>query len=113
MDKLLIYKYNKISFFMIKKYLDFISESNYMSSPPGPGEENVIAISISDSDLNLFESEPILSKLISDQQISVIGNQLYYYDEDRTISILNQFFPEKIVNTLNGPDLEKGHVDNK
>jgi hypothetical protein len=96
---------------MIKKYLDFINE-NYMTSPPGPGEENVIAISISDSDIKMFSSEPILSKLISDQQVSLVGNQLYYYDEDRTISILNQFLPEKIVNTLNGPEVQKGHVDN-
>jgi hypothetical protein len=43
----------------------------------------------------------------------VIGNQLYYYDDDKTIQILNQFFPEKIVNTLNGPEIKRGHVDNR
>ena len=97
---------------MIKKYYEFINENNYISTPPGPGEENVIAISISPSELNLFDSEPLLSNLISTQQVSIIGNQMYYYDEDKTISTLNQFFPEKIVNTLNGPDIGKGHVDN-
>ena len=98
---------------MIKKYFEFVDENNYMSNPPGPDQENVISVSISSSELGLFDSEPLLSNLISSQQVSVIGNQLYYYDDDKTIQILNQFFPEKIVNTLNGPEIEKGHVDNK
>jgi len=98
---------------MIKKYFEFINENNYMSNPPGPGEENVISVSISAQDINLFDSEPLLSNLITSQQVSIIDNQLYYYDDDKTIQILNQFFPEKIVNTLNGPDVGKGHVDIK
>ena len=98
---------------MIKKYFEFVNENNYMSNTPGPDQENVISVSISSSELGLFDSEPLLSNLISSQQVSVIGNQLYYYDDDKIIQILNQFFPEKIVNTLNGPEIEKGHVDNK
>lgn len=98
---------------MIKKYYEFIKENNYITTPPGPGEENVIAVSITPSELNFFDSEPLLSNLIASQQVSIIGDQMYYYDEDKTISILNQFFPEKIVNSLDGPEIEKGHVDNK
>ena len=98
---------------MIKKYYEFVNENNYISNPPGPGQTDVIAVSISTSELGLFESEPMLSNLVSSQMVSVIGDQLYYYDDDKTIQILNQFFPEKIVNTLNGPEIKKGHVDNE
>ena len=95
---------------MIKTYLQFINESNNV--PPGPGIENVISISISDSEMN-YVTDPIISSMISQGEISVIDNQLYYYDDDSTIQKLNQFFPEKIVNTLDEMDKEIGHVSNE
>ena len=60
---------------MIKTYLQFINESNNI--PPGPGIENVISISISDSEMN-YITDPIISSMISQGEISVIDNQLYY-----------------------------------
>ena len=95
---------------MIKTYLQFINESNNI--PPGPGIENVISISISDSEMN-YITDPIISSMISQGEISVIDNQLYYYDDDSIIQKLNQFFPEKVVNTLDEMDRKIGHVSNE
>ena len=95
---------------MIKTYLQFINESNNI--PPGPGIENVISISISDSEMN-YITDPIISSMISQGEISVIDNQLYYYDDDLIIQKLNQFFPEKVVNTLDEMDRKIGHVSNE
>lgn len=95
---------------MIKTYLQFVNESTNI--PPGPGVENVISISISDSEMN-YITDPIISSMISQGEISVIDNQLYYYDDDSIIQKLNQFFPEKVVNTLDGMDRKIGHVSNE
>jgi hypothetical protein len=95
---------------MIKTYSQFINESNNV--PPGPGIEDVISISISDSEMN-YVTDPIISSMISKGEISVIDNQLYYYDDDSTIQKLNQFFPEKVVNTLDEMDQKIGHVSNE
>lgn len=95
---------------MIKTYLQFINESNNI--PPGPGVEDVISISISDSEMN-YITDPIISSMISQGEISVIDNQLYYYDDDSIIQKLNQFFPEKVVNTLDEMDRKIGHVSNE
>lgn len=95
---------------MIKTYIQFINESNNI--PPGPGVENVISISISDSEMN-YITDPIISSMISQGEISVIDNQLYYYDDDSIIQKLNQFFPEKVVNTLDDMDRKIGHVSNE
>jgi len=95
---------------MIKTYLQFINESNNV--PPGPGIEDVISISISDSEMN-YVTDPIISSMISQGEISVIDNQLYYYDDDSIIQKLNQFFPEKVVNTLDEMDRKIGHVSNE
>lgn len=95
---------------MIKTYLQFINESNNI--PPGPGIEDVISISISDSEMN-YITDPIISSMISQGEISVIDNQLYYYDDDSIIQKLNQFFPEKVVNTLDEMDRKIGHVSNE
>ena len=95
---------------MIKTYLQFNNESNNI--PPGPGIENVISISISDSEMN-YITDPIISSMISQGEISVIDNQLYYYDDDSIIQKLNQFFPEKVVNTLDEMDRKIGHVSNE
>jgi len=95
---------------MIKKYLQFINESNEV--PPGPGVD-CVSISITDEDAKLFREEPILSNLISNQDVSLIGNQVYYYDNDDIVNALNQFFPEKISNNLDEEDKEEGYVSNE
>jgi len=58
---------------------------------PGSNIKGSKKISIKEEDVNLFSSEPILQKLISDDKISIIDNNIYYNDES-IIDILDQYF---------------------
>jgi ABC-type Fe2+-enterobactin transport system substrate-binding protein len=92
---------------IIKSYLEFIKESNV---PPGPDVESSVFVTLTDDEIYMFREEPILSNLISSQKAMIVGNQLYYYDDKQVIDSLNQFFPEKIVNTIDEYDRE---IDNE
>lgn len=96
---------------MIKSYLEFINESN--QNPPGEGTENTTSISLSDDEIVLVGDEPVLSNMIANQEISLLGNQLYYFNTDKTIQNLNRYFPDKIVNTIQEEENEVGHVSNE
>ena len=78
---------------MIKKYLDFLKESN---NPPGPDSEGVLSINLSDEEVSLISEEPVLSNMISQSKISLIGNVLYFFDQKEISDTLNQYFPEQI-----------------
>lgn len=39
-------------------------------------------IHIKDEEVNLFQSEPALSKLIADQKVSLVGNKLMFNKDD-------------------------------
>jgi hypothetical protein len=78
---------------MIKKYLDFISES---SNPPEPNAEGVSSIKLSDSEVQMITDEPVLSNLISQSKITLMGNDLHFYDQENIKDVLNQYFPEQI-----------------
>jgi hypothetical protein len=95
---------------MIKSYLEFINESQ---NPPGEGTENTTSISLTTDEINLIGSEPVLSNMISNQEITLMGNQLYYYNSDKTTQNLNRYFPDKIVNSLEEKDEEVGHISNE
>lgn len=70
------------------KYLRKFNES---FQKPGPNVEGSKKITISEEDTNLFNDEAILQKLIADEKVSLIGNEVYYNDED-TLEVLNQYF---------------------
>ena len=70
------------------KYLRKFNES---FQKPGPNVESSKKITISEEDTNLFNDEAILQKLIADEKVSLIGNEVYYNDED-TLEVLNQYF---------------------
>lgn len=70
------------------KYLRKFNES---FQKPGPNIEGSKKITISEEDTNLFNDEAILQKLIADEKVSLIGNEVYYNDED-TLEVLNQYF---------------------
>jgi hypothetical protein len=78
---------------MIKKYLEFINESTV---PPGPNSDGVMSISLSNEETNMVSDEPVLSNMISQSKISLIGNTLYFFGDKETSDILNQYFPEQI-----------------
>ena len=96
---------------MIKTYSEFINESN--QNPPGPGTENTTSISLSDDEINLVGDEPVLSNMIANQELTLMGNQLYYFNDDKTTQSLNRYFPDKIVNTIEEEENEIGHVINE
>lgn len=70
------------------KYLRKFNES---FQKPGPNVEGSKKITISEEDTNLFNDESILQKLIADEKVSLIGNEVYYNDEE-TLEVLNQYF---------------------
>ena len=58
---------------------------------PGPNVKGSKVITIPEEDTNLFSDEPVLQKLIADEKVALIGNEVYYNDEE-TLEVLNQYF---------------------
>jgi hypothetical protein len=62
---------------------------------PGPNIEGSKKLTISEEDTNLFADEPVLQKLISDEKVALIGNEVYYNDEE-VKNVLQQYLKLKI-----------------
>jgi hypothetical protein len=62
---------------------------NENSNRPGPNSGSK-SITISQDEVNSFSTEPSLQKLIADEKVSVIGDKVYYND-DETKSILDEY----------------------
>ena len=74
---------------MIKKWNQF-NES--MAEKPGPNVPGSVKITISDEEVNSFSDEPALSKLIYDDKASLLGNEVWYLEnDDQTKAILDQY----------------------
>lgn len=72
---------------MIKKYVDFINENNI----PGPNTHGKM-IALKPDEVDLFTTEPVLQKLISDQKIGLYQDQVWYNENDaKTKEILDQY----------------------
>lgn len=69
------------------KYLKRFNES---FENPGPNVKGSKKIKISEEDTNLFADEPVLQKLIADQKVSLIGNEVFYRDEE-VKNVLQQY----------------------
>ncbi len=65
--------------------MKFIKKFNEMNS-----QEAYNKIEIDDSDLRLFSDEPSLQKLVRDNKVSIIGNEVQY-DSEETLEILKQY----------------------
>ena len=73
---------------MIKKYVDFIKESNIV---PGPNTHGT-KVSLSKDDANLFNDEPVLQKLLSDQKVGLFNDEVWFNEDDtKTKEILDQY----------------------
>jgi hypothetical protein len=73
-------------------------------------------ITISKEDVNLFNDEPVLQKLIADEKVSLIGNEVYYNDEE-VKNVLQQYLKienikESINNLTEDEDIE-GFLTNR
>jgi hypothetical protein len=63
---------------MIKKYIDFIKESQ----APGESIPGSKKFHISEDEMRLFTTEPRLKKLIMDNKISLLDREVWYNEED-------------------------------
>ena len=84
---------------MIKKFNDFVKESTTEqkgfneSFKPNEGKKGAANLTISNDDLYLFQTEGSLRNLITDEKISLIGNEVWYFeDDDKTLSVLMNYF---------------------
>lgn len=74
---------------MIKKWNQF-NESK--AEKPGQNVPGSVKITISDEEVNSFSDEPALSKLIYDDKVSLLGNEVWYLEnDDQTKAILDQY----------------------
>lgn len=56
-----------------------------------PDVDSSKKITISKDDVNLFNDEPVLQKLIKDDKISLMGTEVHYKDKE-TKEILDEYF---------------------
>lgn len=74
---------------MIKKWNQF-NES--MAEKPGPNVPGSVKITMSTEEASSFSDEPVLSKLIYDDKISLLGNDIWYLESDaQTKGILDTY----------------------
>lgn len=72
------------------RYLKRFNESK--AEKPGPNVSGSVKITISDEEVNSFSDEPALSKLIYDDKVSLLGNEVWYLENDeQTKAILDQY----------------------
>ncbi len=86
---------------MIKKYIDFINEN-----VPGPNTQGK-KISLSADDVNLFNDEPVLQKLVADQKVGLFNDEVWYNESDeKTKEILDQYLevPGKVEESMSNDE---------
>lgn len=75
---------------MIKKFNEFINES----LRPNEGQNGSVSFIIDDDEVNFFQTEGSLRNLITNEKISLVGNTVWYYEDDKqTEKILKSYFP--------------------
>ena len=73
---------------MLKKFAQFVKESIELSNSSA-------RIYIDSDEVEMFDSEPVLQKLISDKKVSLLPPELWFESEDKsTIDILKGYFPD-------------------
>ena len=73
---------------MIKKFNQFVKENIELSNSSA-------RIYIDSDEVEMFATEPVLQKLISDKKVSLLPPELWFESEDKTtIDILKGYFPD-------------------
>ena len=81
---------------MVKHFGQFIKESS--NFPPSPKDTNCHHVDLKDTEISYFKSKPELSDLIAKEKVVLLNNRIYYYkDDQKTIDILDDYFPSNIV----------------
>jgi hypothetical protein len=74
---------------MIKRFNEFLKESYR----PNEGQNGSVSLTLSDEDLELFQTEGSLRTLITNEKISLVGKELWYHEDDeQTIETLSNYF---------------------
>jgi hypothetical protein len=74
---------------MIKRFNEFLKESYR----PNEGQNGSVSLTLSDEDLELFQTEGSLRTLITNEKISIVGKELWYHEDDeQTINTLSNYF---------------------
>jgi len=74
---------------MIKKWNQF-NESK--SEKPGENVPGSAKINLSDEDVNAFTDNTSLQKLISDDKVALIGDEVWYWEDDMTTKgVMDQY----------------------
>lgn len=91
---------------MIKKFNDFVSESY----KPNEGKRGSSKLSLDDKDMALFQTEGALRNLITNEKISLLNNDIWYYkDDDATVRVLKNYFTvTEAIDINNIKDIESG-----
>lgn len=72
------------------KYLKRFNES--LSKKPGENISGSAKMELSDKEMEEFNDNISLQKLITDDKISILNNSVWYWEEDeKTTEILNQY----------------------
>jgi hypothetical protein len=81
---------------MIKKWNKF-NENN--STKPGSKITGSKKISISSEEMSMFVDEPVLQKLILDDKVALLNNEVWYFEDDKdTLNVLDQYLELKNIN---------------
>ena len=73
---------------MLKKFAQFVKENIELSNSSA-------RIYIDSDEVEMFSTEPVLQKLISDKKVSLLPPELWFEPEDKsTIDILKGYFPD-------------------
>ena len=73
---------------MLKKFAQFVKENIELSNSSA-------RIYIDSDEVEMFATEPVLQKLISDKKVSLLPPELWFESEDKsTIDILKGYFPD-------------------
>ena len=73
---------------MLKKFNQFVKENIELSNSSA-------RIYIDSDEVEMFATEPVLQKLISDKKVSLLPPELWFEPEDKsTIDILKGYFPD-------------------
>lgn len=91
---------------MIKKFNEFVSES----FKPNEGKRGSSKVSLDDKDLALFQTEGALRNLITNEKISLLNNDVWYYkDDEDTVRVLKNYFTvTEAIDINNIKDIESG-----
>ena len=77
---------------MIKRFNQFVNES--LNETPGPNTPGCDKMDLTEEDMDMFTSEPVLNKLIEDLKVALFDTEVWYFKDDTdTFDKLSTYLP--------------------